>query len=423
MAHFFDPLFSVRELDGGPFRRLDRVLADIQLYGAGRDLAYYVELLAACREVLAILEGSDCQNLEGDGIPWADNIPGVEFVLSALVRALFVAKHHRRDDLPDLRSPMRPLELTVLCPLLLASLARLRTLRPSRFEAIHWWADLVRMDDLGPLWLDACDLVRPLRAEMLLRFPSVLLLSRHLSFLYGYIRDRSRTLDMFPLWLADFAGVPYLLVSLVHLCRRVGMTRDEPDLWRALRKDSCNLLQLLVHPSVSPLRMGDPTLAWFEYAQTVGDRRILGRLIGDYTLVELETGLPFCSDEDSVALARDISMRDYYNPTRDFPFDCWAPYGGFDMSDAQKRSTVSTVLAEYFELRSFLCNSCPGAYARFRHSLVDLRNRDMYPFPPVAVDLEEVDWNFQAEEEAVVPTISRDGHLSPNIDSEGRVTF
>ena len=93
------------------------------------------------------------------------------------------------------------------------------------------------------------------------------------------------------------------------------------------------------------------------------------------------------------------------------------------MSDAQKRSTVSTVLAEYFELRSFLCNSCPGAYARFRHSLVDLRNTDHYPFPPVALDLEELDWDLQAEEEAVVPTSSRDGHLVPNLDAEGRVTI
>ena len=93
------------------------------------------------------------------------------------------------------------------------------------------------------------------------------------------------------------------------------------------------------------------------------------------------------------------------------------------MSEEDKRCTVSTVLAEYFELRNFLCNCCPGAYAEFRHSLVDRRNRDLYPFPPVAVDLEEVDWAFQAEEEAVVPTISRDGHLVPFVDYKGRLTI
>ena len=53
---------------------------------------------------------------------------------------------------------------------------------------------------------------------------------------------------------------------------------------------------------------------------------------------------------------------------------------------------------------------------------MDQRNRDLYPFPPVAVDLDKVDWDFQAEEEAVIPTISRDGHLVPYVDSEGRLT-
>ena len=80
------------------------------------------------------------------------------------------------------------------------------------------------------------------------------------------------------------------------------------------------------------------------------------------------------------------------------------------------------MLAEYFELRNFLCNRRSGVYAEFRHSLVVRRNEDQYPFPPVALDLEDVDWDFQAEEEAVVPTISRDGHLVPIVDSEGHLS-
>ena len=98
-------------------------------------------------------------------------------------------------------------------------------------------------------------------------------------------------------------------------------------------------------PLVSPLVVGDPTMALVEYGQTVGDRRILERVLGGYSLEELETSLPFFSDEDSSAIEHDISMYGFYDRTREFPFDCWAPYGGFAMSEEDKRCTVSTVLA------------------------------------------------------------------------------
>ena len=172
--------------------------------------------------------------------------------------------------------------------------------------------------------------MRPLDEEMLRRFPSVRFSSYRLSLLHDDCCDHN-----LPLWLAEFARIPYFLVSLVHLCRRVGKTRDDPDVWRALRKDSCTLLQALMGPLVS-LSVGDPTLALVEYAHTVGDQRILGRVIGCFSLEELETSLPCFSDEDSVAHESDNSMRCLYDRTREFPFDCWAPYGGFAMSEEDK---------------------------------------------------------------------------------------
>ena len=115
-------------------------------------------------------------------------------------------------------------------------------------------------------------------------------------------------------------------------------------------------------------------------------------------------------------------MNTYYDQNLQFPFDCWAPYGGFDMSEEVRRCTVTTVLLEYFELRDFLRANRRGVYAEFHRSLVTRRNEDLYPFSPVELELHDAHWDFRAEEEEVVPTISRNGHLVPTESYDGHLT-
>ena len=92
-------------------------------------------------------------------------------MVSALVRALFVAKYHRLEGYQDLCFPPRSLVLTKISPLILASLEHLR-LRRLNGVADHWWTDLSRIDSLGDFWENACVLMKPLDTEMLLCFPS-----------------------------------------------------------------------------------------------------------------------------------------------------------------------------------------------------------------------------------------------------------
>ena len=134
------------------------------------------------------------------------------------------------------------------------------------------------------------------------------------------------------MWVAEFAQIPACLVSLVHLSRRVGRTRDNPDLWSLLRQKAVDCLQSLSGNGI-----------------TDDNRLILDRIMNGCTFEELETTLPYFPDKDDQEYLSDRTMRGYYHRSTEFPLDCWEPYGGMTMSNDARRVAMTTVLSEYYK--------------------------------------------------------------------------
>ena len=280
-------------------------------------------------------------------------------------------------------------EVDQLSVLLRDALDRLREVPWGGVET-HWWSDLVNIPGLIQQGILVQYHISRIYHEVNRSYPLIDIVVAEHRPLRNFLNQH-----LCPLWILHYYNLPRLLVQLVHICRRLGKTRDKPSSWCILRAEVVESLRALHSPGAS-----------------AEDLLILHGAMGGSTLDDLGTNLPYYSSESEEVVARyhtDMSMNQF-DCDIVLPYDVAEPYTLGTRNDDDAEAISRVVMAEYNELREYIREHCPGLYANFHADLVRRRNNDDYPFQPIAMwqDPENVRWAYDAEVDSLRSGTARD---------------